>query len=147
MKLQPRTVRHAVLFLALLLLAPSGPALGQSGVATADLSGVITDSTGAVIPGVSVTLRNTETNIERSVTTESDGRYRFAAVPPATYELTANAAGFAKTVTTDVVLTVGQAAELDLTLQAAVSGGEITVTAGTELVETHLERLKYGVYT
>jgi hypothetical protein len=128
--------RVGVILGLLLILTNAAQAFAQSGVATADLSGVITDSAGAVVPGITVTLRNVETNIERTVTTDEDGRYKFAAVPPATYELVATGQGFAKTVTTDVVLTVGQAAELDLTLQAAVGGEEITVTAGAELIET-----------
>jgi hypothetical protein len=108
----------------------------QSGVATADLSGTITDPSGAVVPGAAVTLRNTATNIARTVQTDGEGRYRFSTISPGVYELNVEATGFKKLTTTDVELTVGQAAELDLSLEVGGTMGEVTVVAGAELIET-----------
>jgi hypothetical protein len=128
-------LRRAGSVLALTVLV-CNIALGQAGSATADLTGVATDPQGAVLPGVSVVLRNVETNIERTATTNEDGVYQFAAVPPGRYELTATAQGFARVLNTDITLTVGQRAELNLSLQPAVEGEQITVTSGAEIVET-----------
>jgi hypothetical protein len=110
----------------------------QSGVATADLAGTVTDPQGAVIPGATVTLRNSNTNIARTVTTDSDGRYVFSAVQPAEYDLTVEADGFRRLQSTGIRLTVGQSAELDVSLEVGLGAGdnEVTVVAGTELVET-----------
>lgn len=121
-----------------LLMLASCLAFAQSGVATADLTGVVSDPQGGVVPGASVTLRNVDTNIERTVTTNADGRYTFSAVPPANYEVTISAQGFKKLQTSGVQLTVGQSAELDLQLEVALSGGdtEVTIVAGAELIET-----------
>lgn len=121
-----------------IVLLTSTLAFGQSGVASADLSGVVTDPQGAVVPSASVTLRNVNTNIERTVTTNSEGRYTFSAVPPADYELSVTAQGFKKLQTSGLTLTVGQSAELDLSLEVALSGGdnEVTIVAGAELIET-----------
>ncbi|MGB5039232.1 MAG: TonB-dependent receptor [Blastocatellia bacterium] len=121
-----------------LLMLASCLAFAQSGVATADLTGVVTDSQGGVVPGATVTLRNVDTNIERTVTTNADGRYTLSGVPPANYELTISAQGFKKLQTSGLQLTVGQSAELDLALEVALSGSdtEVTIVAGTELIET-----------
>lgn len=121
-----------------LLLLASCLAFAQSGVASADLTGVVTDPQGGVVPGATVTLRNVDTNIERTVTTNAEGRYILSGVPPANYELTIVAQGFKKLQSTGLQLTVGQAAELDLSLEVAIGGSdtEVTIVAGTELIET-----------
>lgn len=127
-----------LLAVSVVLALTSSMAFAQSGVATADLSGVVTDPQGAVIPGAAVTLRNVNTNISRNVTTDSEGRYVFSSVPPAEYEVTVDAQGFRRLQTSGIRLTVGQAAELDLTLEVALGGSdtEVTIIAGAELIET-----------
>ena len=65
----------AAIFAAVALAAP---VFAQS-AATGSVEGVITDSSGAVLPGVSVIVRNTETNIQRDAVTDSGGRYRATA--------------------------------------------------------------------
>ena len=121
-----------------ILLLLSSVAFAQSGVATADLSGTVTDPQGAVVPNATVTLRNAATGVERTVRTDTDGRYVFSSVAPADYELTVSADGFKRLQTSGINLTVGQSAELDLGLEVALGGGgeEVTIVAGAELVET-----------
>ena len=75
----------AILAVALLILASGGAVWSQTvqGVIT----GAVTDPTGAVVPGATVTITNTGTNISQNTTTGSDGSYRFPLVPPGTYTL------------------------------------------------------------
>ncbi|KAF0200911.1 MAG: hypothetical protein FD167_5722, partial [bacterium] len=92
---------------------------------------------GAVIPGATVTLKNPQTGSERSVTTDEAGTYKFLAIPPSSYQIISEAAGFSKTINENVVLTLGQAARLDIELKV---GGdvseEIIVTSAPAVVET-----------
>ena len=67
-------LRRAGAVLTLIVLA-SNLAFGQAGSSTADLSGLATDPQGSVVPGVAVTLRNVETNIERTATSNDEGAY------------------------------------------------------------------------
>lgn len=138
MRLTPLSPRRPAAALMILLLVSCTTAFGQSGVATADLSGTVTDPQGAVVTGATVTLRNSGTGVERMVKTDGDGRYVFSSVPPADYELTIAADGFKRLQTSGISLTVGQSAELDLGLEVTLGGGdtEVTIVAGAELVET-----------
>jgi hypothetical protein len=113
------------------------PTYAQSQATAADLVGIVKDGTGAIIPGATVTLRNPQTGSERSVTTDESGTYKFLAIPPSTYSITVEATGFSKAINENILLTLGQAARLDVELQ--VGGGvdeEIIVTAAPAVVET-----------
>src|SRR5258707_13280972 len=89
-----------------MILACSGVAWSQSvqGVIT----GTITDPTGAVVPGATVTITNAGTNISQSTTTGSDGSYRFSLVPPGTYTLEIKAANFAGVRASGIVVEASQ---------------------------------------
>ena len=84
-----RGLRSAAVFAALLLGTIS--AWGQ---ATTSLRGTITDSSGGSVAGATVTITNTESRIERTATSASDGSYQFLLLPPGTYKLTVTAQGF-----------------------------------------------------
>jgi hypothetical protein len=124
------------LVLGLLMSAMAGVALAQSQATAADLTGVVKDETDAVIPGATVTVRNPQTNFERVSTTDESGVYKILAIPPGTYQVITEAAGFSRQVNENVVLTLGQAARLDLGLTIASGTEEIIVTAAPEVVET-----------
>ncbi len=108
-----------VVFCGVLFLLPSAQA--QYG---ASLQGVVTDPTGAVIPGAKITLTNKETN--QTLTTESGavGNYAFNALPPSRYKLEAELSGFKKKVVDDVPVRPEQANALNLQLEA----GDVTET-------------------
>src|SRR2546426_11662654 len=76
---------------ALMALTPS--LLAQS-AGTGALMGTVTDASGAVIPGVTVTLTSTDTNQTRGTITREDGSYRFALLPPGAYGVRFTIAGF-----------------------------------------------------
>ena len=71
-------LRCTIVFIGLLI----GAAAARADITRFDLSGVVTDATGGVLPGVIVTLKNADTGFNRSTVTDADGRYSFNAVPP-----------------------------------------------------------------
>src|SRR5215831_9811777 len=74
----------------------------------ATIVGIVTDSSGSVIPGTKVTVANTERGFTRDTTANSDGEYTVAKAPIGAYEITASAPGFQKLVRTGITVTVGQ---------------------------------------
>ncbi len=125
--------RFACLLLVLGVIVGNAQA---QGVATADLRGTITDAQGAVVPNATVTIRDRSRNFERSATSNESGEYLMLAVPPGQYEVTVEAQGFAKVVTSGVNLTVGQSADLSVEMRVAGAEQTIEVVGTPELVET-----------
>src|SRR5215813_8178986 len=82
----------AVLLSALMLVATSAPAFAQTSRGT--VSGIVSDSQGAVIPGATITLTNIETGVSRTTTSNDEGLYRFDAVDLGTYSVKINVTGF-----------------------------------------------------
>src|SRR6185436_13775967 len=91
----------------------------QQTTTSASLSGRIEDANGLFISGVAVTATKLDTNQQRAVTSDSEGRYRFAYLPVGNYLITAQQQGFNK-FERQIVLTVGQS--VDLQLKLSVSG-------------------------
>src|SRR5436853_7725113 len=102
--MRPRT--FAIVVVALLILASGGVVWSQTvqGVIT----GTITDPTGAVVPGATVTITNVGTNISQTTTTGSDGSYRFPLVPPGTYTIEIKAANFGGVRASGIVVEASQ---------------------------------------
>jgi hypothetical protein len=123
------------LLLIVLICAPI--AFGQAQSNAADIQGTVKDSTGAVVTTATVTARNPNTNFSRNATTNDEGFYRIINVPPGDYEVTVEAANFKKAVLPKITVTVGQAAELDVTLEPGQISEIVTVSDATsEIVET-----------
>lgn len=95
---------------------------------TGIIEGTVTDSSGSVLPGVTVTIRNTATNVERQQITDATGRYRGVALPPGPYEVTASLAGFAQHVVS-VNLAAGQTRTIDIRVSAGAASERVIVTA------------------
>jgi Carboxypeptidase regulatory-like domain/TonB dependent receptor-like, beta-barrel len=117
---------------SVLLLITLG-AQAQS-IATAQLSGTVTDPQGAVVANATVTVRDTAKNFERSTQTNGEGRYQFLLLPPGDYTVNVEAPGFGKVTVRDT-LTVGRVAELPISMKVA-SGETIEVSAQAEIIET-----------
>ena len=100
----------------------------QTQAFSASLEGVVHDSTGAQVPGAKVKLVSPDKGVARTFTTDTEGRYSFGLLPPATYTLTVEAGGFSTYKQTGVVLDAGQAASLPVTMQVGTVQTEITVT-------------------
>ena len=127
-----------LLFLLVLLSAPRlAGQVGDQG----SIEGVVTDPSGAVVPGAVVEARKSSTAASFSTHTNQDGLFRFPVLPLCSYELVTSHPGFATLTTTGLALTVG--ARINLTLQLVVAGGResIVVSAATPIVETTRSQL------
>jgi hypothetical protein len=123
-------------FLAVFLLfGHVNSALAQGGIANASVSGTVTDPSGGAVAGAMVVLHNDATNTSYNATTNERGYYAIANLPPGTYELDSSFSGFANYKQTGVVLTVGQAANLNIGLQLASQGEKVVVTTETPQIE------------
>ena len=90
--------------------------------ATTSLSGVVTDLSGAVVPGATVTLVNDDTSAQRETRADKEGRYSFQQVQPGRYHLLAKAAGFSDVVVNDVRLLVSSPTHYATRLARAIEG-------------------------
>ncbi len=126
-----RTLAAALFAVACL---PSG-ALAQT-AATGNIEGVVTDASGAVLPGVTVIVRNSNTGLTRELTTDESGRYRASALQPGTYEVTATLSGFETSPITKIAVQVGQTQPIDVKMRPAGVAESVTVTGESPLIDT-----------
>ncbi len=128
--------RWAMIFL-LVLVAASLPArlMGQGSV-TGSVRGTITDTSEAVVPGVNVTLRNTQTNETRVATSSKLGGYEFLNVPIGRYRITAENTGFAKIESSEFEVTVQNASVVNLSLRVGSTQETVTVNAEAQVLNT-----------
>ncbi len=122
------------------LLAFSALAVAQFGAA---LQGTITDPSGAVVPDVTVTLTNNETQRKQTGTTSADGVYRFTGLAPGNYTITAERAGFAPQTLANIAVRAEQTQGQNLSLVPASQTTEVTVTAPMEAA-LHTENANIG---
>jgi hypothetical protein len=120
-----------ILFSALLL---SGAAFGQS--FQGSLRGCVLDPNGAGTPGAKITLTDEATSVPRTAVSDAQVEYDFAAVTPATYTVTFEAAGFKKLERKGVEVLTQINSTLDLTLEIGQSSEQIKVTAEAPALET-----------
>lgn len=127
------------LFARLVLLVAA--TLTAAGILSADItgsiSGVVTDPTGGTVAGAEVTLRNADTGLKRSVKTDGAGLYEFIAVPAGeNYAVEAAAAGFQKSLISNLRLFVNQRFRADFKLEVGALSQEVTINASEAQVET-----------
>ena len=123
--------RFVFAFFPFLLLSPAAPLHAQTSAGT--ITGTVTDGSGAVIPGATVTIENPVSGLKRSATTDAAGQYRFTNLPFNPYHLVAQAPGFAK-FSTDVPVRSSVAVTPSIKMQVGVASTTVTVT-GNDLVE------------
>lgn len=102
---------------------------------TGVIEGAVIDESGGVLPGVTVTLRNLETGVERKAITDADGRYRFPALQPGTYVLRTEMSGFAIEERRDIELTIGLQLRHDFQLKLQSLAETVSVVADTPVVD------------
>jgi hypothetical protein len=118
-----------------LLLILTTAAWAQGG--TGELTGLITDPTGAVVPNAKLELKNSETGDVRTTTTTEAGVYRFPALPVVgTYSLKVEASGFRTVSFKDLVITVGRTVTYDVKMEVGAVTQVVEVVGGTQLIQT-----------
>ena len=130
-KLQ-RTFTAALVLAALVL---SAPVFAQS-AATGSIEGVVTDTSGGLLPGATVIVRNINTNIQRQAVTDDGGRYRATALQPGVYEVAVTMAGFQALPIERVPVLVGQTQSIDVRMRPAGVTETVTVTAESPMLDT-----------
>src|SRR5690349_1777855 len=108
-------VRAALILFVVLLLTLPMPAQTVSGT----LSGRVIDPTGAVVPGVVVVAKDSDTGLVRQAKTDSEGSYLLSFLPLGTYQLTASASGFSTVQKTGVVIDLNKTTVSDFQLKPA----------------------------
>jgi hypothetical protein len=103
---------------------------------TATITGQVLDSSGAGVPAATITARNVQTGLERTVKTDDSANYTVSALPIGTYEVTSERQGFQKLIKTDIVLQIDQRARVDFTLQIGTTSNTVEVTADVPLTQT-----------
>ncbi len=117
-----------------LLLCGLVPLWGQ--LYTGSVSGVVRDPSGAVVPNVKVTLTDVAKNYAYTATTGTTGNYLLRPLPPSTYTLRLEAAGFQKYEHTNIVVDVDSNVNTDVTLQVVRAGEVVTIESTSPLLQT-----------
>ena len=133
-------VLRAVFVLAVLGLFSSRFASAQESVNYASLSGVVTDSSGAVVVNAAITAVQTDTNVATTTVTDDEGRFRFAYLKVGPYAIKVHQQGFAD-VTRAVTLTVGAAFDLPISLTVESAKETVTVNGEAAVIETERTQL------
>jgi hypothetical protein len=132
-----RTTLLAAAFISFTCLLPAnGIARAQGTGTSGEIRGRVTDPTGGTVPKAAVTVEDLEKGIRRAVVTESDGEYRITGLPPSSYSVSVETAGFQKEIRKEVVVNVGQTLILDFHLQLASATAHVEVTGELPVVET-----------
>ena len=126
-----------------LLLVAGLPGYAQTSRAT--ITGIVTDTTGAVVPGVEIIAENTATGLSYRAITNEVGNYNIGALPIGQYELTFASPGFRQLTRRGIRLTSGQIARIDVALELGAVTESLTVTAETAMIETENAQTSEGV--
>jgi hypothetical protein len=118
----------------LVLLLTGANAWAQAG-ANAQISGTVKDSSGGVLPGVDVSVTQTDTGLKRNAITDADGAYVIPNLQPGPYKVEAMLQGFRSFAQTGIVLQVGASPVINVTMAVGQVSETITVQANTSLVE------------
>src|SRR5438034_800721 len=123
----------SIFFVIALGVCSAGEAHAQ--VTGATLSGTVTDTSGAVIPGVMVSVKNRGTGVVRNVKTDEAGFYSAPNLLAGSYDVTASAAGFSTVMQSNITLTVGAQQQLNISMKVGETAQVVEVTAAAPLVQ------------
>jgi hypothetical protein len=127
-------IRRAAAIVLAAALVPAA-AFAQT-AATGTIEGIVTDTTGAVVPGATVVVKNVETNLTRELTTDESGRYIASALQPGVYEVSVTLAGFEAKPIGAVQVLVGQTQPVDVRMRPAGVTEDVVVTGETPIIDT-----------
>src|SRR5437016_6339539 len=111
------------------------------------VAGIVTDPTGAIVPGASVTLTNEGTNVVQEDKTGRNGEFRFSLVPPGTYSVGVKATGFNERQIKGIIVNPSQTVPVEVTLSVATASTTVDVTTAVPLVQTATSDLATTVNT
>ena len=124
--------RFVITAIVVLIALPTCLSFAQTSTAT--ILGVVRDASGALIPGVSITVKHTESGRTRTIVSSERGGYNVPLLPVGAYEITTTMPGFKQAVRTGINLVVGQEAVVDLTLEVGANAETVTVSEEAPLV-------------
>ena len=107
----------------------SVPALAQNRATIAEITGLLEDATGGVLPGATVTVVNLDNGLTRSAVSDGAGAYSVMLLPPGRYDVRAELPGFSAGKLDKVTITVGASRTVNFALQPEGVAEEVTVTA------------------
>src|SRR5262245_35363023 len=128
--------RRVILPTLLLLLYVSLCAPGVNGQSTTSIRGTVSDPTGAIVPGVSVTIEDKGTGATRTAITDDSGRYQILQVPPGLYRLRAELSGFKTVVRDNLQLLVNTPTTLNLKFEVGQMNESVEVMAAATTINT-----------
>jgi outer membrane receptor protein involved in Fe transport len=132
-----------LLFAFTVWAALAAPAFAQN----AQIAGTVKDSTGGVIPGATVTAKNTDTGLTRASVTDGSGEYRLLSLPPGRYSVTTELSGFSTETRPDITLVIEQTALINFTLKTATLSETVTVTGQSPIVDVTRSDVSTAVST
>lgn len=125
-------VSLSILGVATLILCTASTVAAQN---TGIIEGVVTDESGGVLPGATLSLKNAETGAERSAISDVEGRYRFPALPPGTFTVRTELQGFNTEERQNITLTIGLTVRHDFSLKIQTLSESVTVVAEAPVVD------------
>ena len=140
-----RSLGNRVLVCGLVLLAPLAMSNAAVAQTTSAIRGIVQDQEGAVIPGVKVSARHLETNLSRFAMTGDDGRFVLPELRVGQYEVRAERSGFRERVRAPIPVVLGEAAVINIMLEAAGVAERVEIVGGEPLVNVQTGELSYLV--
>src|SRR5882672_12852665 len=125
---------RGIITAALLVLFAFGAASAQE--SRGSLTGKVSDQNGAVLPGATVVIKNTDTNVTSTGTTNDEGSYTFPLLQPGRYSLTVTATGFATATREGIQISVSEKRTLDVPMQVTGVGEMVEVVGSSAALET-----------
>jgi hypothetical protein len=129
-------MRRQIALLAAVFGLLAGAGIVSAQTATGQISGTVKDPSGAVVPGATVTVNSEATGLTRAATTDQNGDYVFALLPPGTYSVSAGLQGFSTAKEAGIRLLVGNSIRVDLALATGDVSETVEVQAGTVALQS-----------
>ncbi len=133
--MQSRQMLKGAFYLLAMVLVALAPRNASAQAVSARLEGVVSDATQAVIPNAKVVATNKATGLEYDTATNESGRFVFVQLPPGTYTLSATTTGFKRFIQDGVLLQVGAAVTINITLEQGDVTKSVTVEGQTPLLD------------